>query len=58
MLSSPGSRASRDALALATAFVPPASVESPLQYEVKMIVGTVVFVGFAAALPAASTGYE
>jgi amino acid transporter len=38
-------------LALATAFVPPTSVESPLQYEIKMIVGTVIFVGFAAALP-------
>ena len=38
-------------LALATAFVPPASVESPLQYEIKMIVGTAIFVGFGAALP-------
>jgi hypothetical protein len=38
-------------LALATAFVPPASVESPLQYEVKMIVGSAIFVGFAAVLP-------
>jgi amino acid transporter len=38
-------------LALATAFVPPTSVESPLQYEIKMIVGTALFVGFAAALP-------
>ena len=37
--------------ALATAFVPPASVESPFHYEVKMIVGTAVFVGFAAVLP-------
>jgi len=38
-------------LALATAFVPSGSVESPLQYEIKMIVGTALFVGFAAALP-------
>ncbi len=38
-------------LALATAFVPPASVESPIQYEVKMLVGTAIFIGFAAALP-------
>jgi amino acid transporter len=38
-------------LALITAFVPPNSVESPLHYEVKMIVGTAIFVGFAAALP-------
>ncbi len=38
-------------LALATAFVPPATVASPLQYEIKMIVGTALFVGFAALLP-------
>ncbi len=38
-------------LALATAFVPPASVESPLHYEIKMIAGTAIFVGFAALLP-------
>jgi amino acid transporter len=38
-------------VALATAFVPPASVDSPWQYEIKMIVGTVLFVGFAALLP-------
>jgi amino acid transporter len=38
-------------VALATAFVPPSSVESPWQYEVKMIVGTALFVGFAALLP-------
>ncbi|HEY7696810.1 MAG TPA: APC family permease, partial [Vicinamibacteria bacterium] len=38
-------------LALATAFVPPTSVESPLQYEIKMIVGSAIFVGFAAFLP-------
>ena len=38
-------------LALATAFVPPASVESPLQYEIKMIGGAAIFVGFAALLP-------
>jgi amino acid transporter len=38
-------------LALATAFVPPASVESALQYQVKMWLGTVLFLGFAAALP-------
>jgi amino acid transporter len=38
-------------VALATAFVPPSSVESPWQYEIKMIVGTVLFVGFAALLP-------
>jgi amino acid transporter len=38
-------------LALATAFVPPASVESPLQYEIKMIVGSAIFIGFAAILP-------
>jgi amino acid transporter len=38
-------------LALATAFVPPASVASPLQYEIKMILGTAIFLGFAAALP-------
>jgi amino acid transporter len=38
-------------LALATAFVPPTSVESPLQYEIKMIVGSAIFIGFAAALP-------
>ncbi|HEY7821098.1 MAG TPA: amino acid permease, partial [Vicinamibacteria bacterium] len=38
-------------LALASAFVPPATVASPLQYEIKMIVGTAIFVGFAALLP-------
>jgi amino acid transporter len=38
-------------LALATSFVPPTSVESPLQYEIKMIVGSAIFIGFAAALP-------
>jgi amino acid transporter len=38
-------------LALATAFVPPATVASPWQYEVKMIVGAAIFVGFAALLP-------
>ncbi|MGH9322528.1 MAG: APC family permease [Vicinamibacteria bacterium] len=38
-------------LALVTAFVPPATVDSPLQYEVKMILGTALFVGFAALLP-------
>jgi amino acid transporter len=38
-------------VALATAFVPPSSVESPWQYEIKMILGTAVFVGFAALLP-------
>ena len=38
-------------VALATAFVPPTSVESPLHYEVKMIVGTLIFVGFAGVLP-------
>jgi amino acid transporter len=38
-------------LALATAFVPPSTVASPLRYEIKMIAGTVLFVGFAALLP-------
>jgi amino acid transporter len=38
-------------LALATAFVPPPSVGSPLQYEIKMIAGSAIFIGFAAALP-------
>jgi hypothetical protein len=38
-------------VALATAFVPPATVDSPLQYEIKMILGTAIFVGFAALLP-------
>lgn len=38
-------------MALATAFIPPASVESPLQYEIKMIVGSALFIGFAALLP-------
>jgi glutamate:GABA antiporter len=38
-------------LALATAFVPPTTVASQLQYEIKMIVGTSLFVGFAALLP-------
>jgi hypothetical protein len=38
-------------LALASAFGPPATVASPLQYEIKMIVGTAIFVGFAALLP-------
>ena len=38
-------------LALATAFVPPTSVESPLHYEIKMIGGAAIFVGFAALLP-------
>lgn len=38
-------------LALATAFVPPASVESPVQYEIKMIAGTALFIGIAAVVP-------
>ncbi len=38
-------------LALTTAFVPPSSVESPLQYEIKMILGSALFIGFAALLP-------
>jgi amino acid transporter len=38
-------------VALATAFVPPASVQSAVQYQIKMWVGTALFLGFAAVLP-------
>jgi amino acid transporter len=38
-------------VALATAFVPPASVESAVQYQIKMWVGTALFLGFAAVVP-------
>jgi amino acid transporter len=38
-------------LALATAFVPPSSVESVLEYEIKMIAGTVIFIGVAVVIP-------
>jgi amino acid transporter len=37
-------------LALTSAFIPPASVESVFQYELKMIVGTAIFLGIAAAV--------
>jgi glutamate:GABA antiporter len=37
-------------LALTSAFVPPSSVESVFQYELKMILGTAVFLGIAAAV--------
>jgi amino acid transporter len=38
-------------VALATAFVPPASVQSAVQYQIKMWLGTALFLGFAAVLP-------
>ncbi len=37
-------------LALTSAFIPPASVESVFQYELKMVVGTAIFLGIAAAV--------
>jgi amino acid transporter len=38
-------------LALGTAFVPPSSVESVLEYEIKMIAGTLIFIGVAVVIP-------